>query len=201
MGDNGAVDERREQAQEFMRVGRFNEALPLLLDVSRARPDDSNTLYLIGQCYRLSGDLAQAIHYLALSVEVKGDDAQVFLALGIALQLSSQLEKAISALAEAIRLEPNYALAYNSLALTQKAMGDLEKALHNYDAGAKALTRTILGEMRNDLNNPIISHRDTRGSVWVEYASFGALYLASMDREVGSIAWLTGEQAIEEERT
>jgi tetratricopeptide (TPR) repeat protein len=201
MASEEDIEEKRDKALGLVKLGRFGEALPLLLAVCESRPTDSNALYLIGQCHRFLGDLDDAILYLACSVGVRSDDPPVFLALGIALQLSGQFAEAINALARAIELDSDYALAYNSLALTQKKMDDIEKALHNYDAVAKALARGIVKAMGNDPSNPINSHRNTRASLWTEYALFGALYLASMDSRVARIAWPTGEQALEEERT
>ena len=83
----------------------------------------------------------------------------------------------------------------------QKERGELDKALHNYDAGAKALTRRIVKAMRNSRTTHILKHRDKVGTLWVEYASYAALYLASTAEGISSIAWPTGEHALEEERT
>ena len=92
-------------------------------------------------------------------------------------------------------------LAYNSLALTQEKSGDLDEALRNYDAGIKALVRRIVKAMQNSRDNPVFKHRDTSGSLWTEYAMFGAMYLASVTGDADHVAWPTGEQAMEEERT
>lgn len=123
------------------------------------------------------------------------------MALGIAFQLRARWAKAVEAFRQAINIDPDYELAYNSLALTQKKAGELEKALHNYDAGAKALARRLVKAMQNDGYSPILKHRNTAGSLWIEYATYAGLYLASSAADISSIALPTGEQAVEEERT
>jgi tetratricopeptide (TPR) repeat protein len=117
------------------------------------------------------------------------------------LQLRAQWGEAVEAFRRAIEIDPDYELAYNSLALTQKKAGELEKALHNYDAGAKALVRRLAKAMQNSRNSPILKHRETVGTLWLKYASYAALYLASSVKGISAIAWPTGAQAEEEERT
>ncbi len=115
--------------------------------------------------------------------------------------MNAQWDEASQAFLRAIEIDPDYALAYNSLALTQKKRGDLDEALHNYDAGAMALARRIVKAMRNTRTSPILKLHDTVGTLWVGYAGYAALYLASSAEGINGIAWLNGEKALEEERT
>lgn len=156
---------------------------------------------MAGQCCRFLNDIDSAIEYLAHAAEMKSDDPSIFLALGIAFQLRTQWDDATEAFRRAIEINADYELAYNSLALTQKKRGDLTNALHNYDAGAKALSRRIVKTMRNDRSSPILKHRDTVGTLWIEQATYAALYLASLEERIQGIAWPTGEQAQREEQT
>lgn len=115
--------------------------------------------------------------------------------------MRTQWDAATDAFRRAIEIDTDYKLAYNSLALTQKKRGDLTNALHNYDAGAKALSRRIVKSMRNDRSSPILKHRDTVGTLWIEQATYAALYLASLEEGIQGIAWPIGEQAEREEQT
>jgi tetratricopeptide (TPR) repeat protein len=162
---------------------------------------DWQPLYWAGQSYRSLNDCVQAVHFLKRAAAAAPTVAPVFLALGIALQGAQRLSEAKEALARAIEIDNDYALAFNSLALTQKLGGEFEKALHNYDAGCLALARRIVKYLRNHRDNSILKHRDTRGSLWCEYASFGALYLTSCEQHLTGIVFPTGEHAAEEERT
>ena len=190
-----------DPAIELMKAQRFGEALHLLRTAVAQDPSQWNAWYMAGQCCRFVGDIGGAIEHLSRAAELKSDEAPIFLALGIAFQLNTQWNDAIEAFRRAIEIDSDCELAYNSLALTQKKTGELDKALHNYDAGAKALARRIVKAMRNSRTTPLLKHRETVGTLWVGYASYAALYLASSAEGINSIAWPTGEQALEEERT
>ena len=183
------------RAQDLVRAGRYEQALPLLRRVIDQDASHGNAWYLAGQCCRFLNDIEGAVEYLTRASELSSDEPPVFLALGIALQQRSAWSGAISAFRRAIELNPNYFLAYNSLALTQKMAGELEKALHNYDAGAKALARAVVCEMNNSPQNRIVKHRDTVGTLWMEHAAYAAMLLASQSGELQGIAWPTGAQA------
>ena len=190
-----------EQAIERMQRQRFTDALALLRRAIEQDPTQWNAWYMAGQCCRFLNDVDGAIAHLSRAAELKADNAAVFLALGIALQLRARWADAVDALCQAINLDPDSELAYNSLALTQKRSGELNKALYNYDAGAKALSRRLVKAMRNNPQSPIIKHRDTAGTLWIEYATYAGLYLAGSAAGISQVSWPTGEQAMEEERT
>jgi tetratricopeptide (TPR) repeat protein len=189
-----------DEAIERMKAQRFGEALALLCRAIEADPSQWNAWYMAGQCCRFLNDIDGAIAHLGRAAELKRDEAPVFLALGIAHQLRARWAEAVEALRHAVSIDPDYELAYNSLALTQKKAGALDKALHNYDAGAKALARRLAKAMRNDRDSPILKHRDTAGTLWIEYAMYAGRYLSSNADRISGIAWPTGEQAMEVER-
>lgn len=190
-----------DKAIKRMQVQRFGEALPLLRRAIEADPSQWHAWYMAGQCCRFLNDIDGAIAHLGRAAELKRDEAPVFLALGIAHQLRSRWADAVESFRQALTIDPDYELAYNSLALTQKKAGELDTALHNYDAGAKALARRLAQALENSRNSPILKHRDTAGTLWLEYAMYAGLYLASKANGISGIAWPTGEQAMEEERT
>ena len=193
--------DRIDQAIAFMDAQKFGEALPLLLASAQEDPSQWNAWYMAGQCCRFLNDFDGAIEHLRRAADLATDQPAVFLALGIAYQQQGKWSEAITALRRAIEIDPDFELAFNSLALTQKMSGELELALKNYDAGIKVLTRRIVKAMRNDRATPILKHRDTKGTLWVEHAGYGALFLSSTADGVGAMAWLTGDEAVEEERT
>jgi len=188
-------------ASDLMRVRRYADAFELLRPATETLPPNGNALYLAGQCRRFLEDFDGAVDLLQRATEAAPAVAAVHLALGIALQLRGSLEEACAVLGRAIEIDADYALAFNSLATTQQLKGDLDQAAHNYDAGCKALARRIIKGMRNDRRNRIFKHRDTRGSLWIDYARYAALAQVAADQTVQGIAWLTGESAAEEERT
>jgi len=190
-----------DQAIERMQQQRFEEALPLLRRALAEDPTQWNVWYMAGQCCRFTNDIDGAVEHLKRAAQLNKDSAPLYQALGVAHQLRSELAESIEALRQAITLDPDCIPAYNSLALTQKKAGELDKAVNNYETGAKALARLLAKGMHNSRSSRILKHRDTAGTMWVGHAMFGALYLASSAEGIGRVAWPTGEQAIEEERT
>ena len=190
-----------DPAIALMQGQRFGEALHLFRRVIDQDPSQWNAWYMAGQCCRFLNDIDGAIKHLSCAAELKKDEPSIFLALGIAFQLSTQWDNAIEAFRRVIEIDSDFELAYNSLAFTQKKRGELDDALYNYDAGLKALARRIVKAMQNNRTSPILKHRGWVGTLWLEYASYAALYLASSVEGINRMAWPTGEQALEEERT
>jgi tetratricopeptide (TPR) repeat protein len=191
----------KELATELMKTGDFAYALPLLQRLIQDNPKDWSVRYMAGQCCRFLDDFSGAVQNLTVASSLNPDESPVFHALGIAHQCMKNFPASIDPFRRALELDPDNELAFNSLAMTQKLMGELDLALHNYDAGAKALTRRIVKSMENSFQNKIYKDRDTPQHLWSEYALFGATYLCSISEQIASVAWLTGEQAIEEEET
>ena len=189
------------RAIELMKAKNYIEAFNLLRQAIDRDSSDWNAWELAGQCCRFMNDINGALHHLSHAVKLKKDEPAIWLALGIAYQLNAQYDDAIESFRCAIEIDSDFELAYNSLALTQKKRGELEKALHNYDAGTKALTRRIVKAMQNSRTSQILKYHYTTGSLWLQYGTYGAIYLTSAEEGIKGIAWPTGEQALEEERT
>ncbi len=180
--------DKRYQAIALMDQQRFADALVIFKQLLINATDDWSLLYMAGQCCRFQNDLNGAINYLSRAVKMNPREPRILLALGIAQQLNRAFADAIESLRQAIELDPDYVFAYNSLALTQKMIGDLEHAIYNYDAGVKALSRSIVKKMKNSRANNIYKHRDTRQNLWLEYAVFGAMYLCSVTGGIDGLA-------------
>jgi tetratricopeptide (TPR) repeat protein len=191
---------QRDMAIGLMKDNRYSEALSFFLKLLKRQSNDWALYYMTGQCYRFLGEIDNAIEYLSHAADLNSDDAPTFLALGIAYQLRNQWDDAIKAFCHSLEIDPDYDLAYNSLALTQKKRGELDKALLNYDAGAKAVARRIVKTLQNDRSSPILKHRETVGTLWLEYAGYAGLFLACNTEGIKSIALPTGKQAMEEEQ-
>lgn len=190
-----------DDALDLVRENRFPEALFKIKRLLSNNRSDWNLLYLAGQCCRFMNDFSNSISYLKQAASINPKDPSIPLALGIAFQLDRRFPEAVEEFKKTIEIDPDYELAYNSLAMTQKQMGKLKETSHNYDAGGKALARRIVKGLSNSAENRIFKHRASPQHLWVQYAMFGAVYLCSVSDGTDTIAWPTGEQAAEEERT
>jgi len=191
-----------EQALELIASGRLDEAERLAVRALQQDPSDYHAHYIVGLCFRYAQQYQRASSSLTFANELAPRECRppVLLALGITRQLNAEYAAAVDALRQALEIDPDYAVAYNSLAMTQKLMGANEKAAHNYDAGAKALARTIVKSLLNAEDSPRLPHWSSRNDLWTEYALFGALYLAA-GASVERLAWPTGEMAERDART
>jgi tetratricopeptide (TPR) repeat protein len=189
---------------ELMKRERYGEALHFFRRALDIDPHQWNVWYMAGQCHRLLNEIDAAILHLSRAAELKENEPGVLLGLGIALQIRERWDEAVDAFRRAIEADSEFELAYNSLAYTQQKRGQLDKALHNYNAGAEALTRRLVKGLNNNPSNPILIHPDTTGQHWVQYAEYGAMYLsalASSRLEITRVAFPTSESAVEEQRT
>jgi tetratricopeptide (TPR) repeat protein len=187
---------------ELLKAKRYSEALSIFLKTTEKDPSFWVNWKNAGSCCLHMNDLDAALTYFKRAFAINPDEPSILLDIGIVFQLKNNFTEAIEAFRRAIEISPDYELAYNSLAFTQKKQGELEKALHNYDAGAKALSRRIIKTLKNDRSSPVVKYRDIVGELWLEYAVYAAMYLVSQfDEDIQGIAWPTGEQAQEEERT
>lgn len=189
-----------DRAIMLMENGRYSDALSLFLKVLEIDRTLWNVWYMAGLCYRFLNKIDESIDYLSQAAGLKKDSPPVLLALGISYQLNSEWEMAIETFVKAIELDKDYHPAYNSLALTQKKCGQLEFASGNYENGLKALARNIVIRMKNRRDNQVLKYKNTIGNYWIEYAMFAAVSISSNEKGIKTVSWLTGEQALEEER-
>jgi tetratricopeptide (TPR) repeat protein len=194
-------DDLNDHAIKLVQEGYYAQAIPFFHKAIEKEPLHWNHWYLLGQCYRFANDLENALICLKRAAALNTDDPSIFLALGIALQLTNHLNEAVEKFHKAIDLDPDFDLAYNSLALTQEKQGDLDLAIDTFDFGAKALTRKIIKNMRNDRSNKILKHFSIEHENWIKYCIFGATHLCTLTVNIEMMAWPTGDQAMEEERT
>ena len=190
----------RSQAEALLRARRYRDALELLAPLLSVPRPDWNALYLAGQCHRAIGDPQTAADLLTRASRQAQDNPAVFLALGIALQMAHRFAESGTALGRAIVLDGDYALAYNSLAMTQKLAGDVERAAATYDAACKALTRRLVKGFRNERTSPVMPGLAISGTLWLDHARYGAVYLAAGDSHVSGVAWQEGPTDTDDDR-
>ena len=94
----------RDLAFDLIKQQKFSEALELLPSLIESNPDDSNLQFLMGQCFRFTNKIPEAINCFIKATNLSPNAPENFLALGIAYQLNENFEQAIDALKKAIDL-------------------------------------------------------------------------------------------------
>ena len=151
-------DKTCDQAVDLMKKAQYSAAIPLFLEFLESNQDDCSAHYMLGQCYRLNGQLADALKTLKISEELlyvaayKDDvimQKSIYLALGIAYQLNEEFDEAVRVFRKGISKcegAPDKEITnqdkghilyqdiqlHNSLGLTYKYMNEYHKALEAY---------------------------------------------------------------------
>jgi tetratricopeptide (TPR) repeat protein len=191
----------KDQAIDLMQSGNYQAALVYFNVLLAKESSDWTLFYMAGQCARFSNDIPMALRHLKRAAQLEKNDSSLLFALGVAHQLSGQLHESEDALRNALELDADMDSAYNSLGITQMKMGHLDLATHNLEEGLKALSRRIARTMRNQRETTILPHPNVLGTRWTQVAINGAAYLCAKEPDISRLAWLTGEQAIHENRT
>jgi tetratricopeptide (TPR) repeat protein len=155
----------------------------------------------IGRCYLLLGDNKRAVYYLKKTAELNPQEIPALMDLGVTLERANLNDEAIEIFVKVLEINPDYLSAYNSLALTQMKIGQFDYAQNNYESGIKTLARDLVKSLVNDRLNQILRTPDTQHNLWANYAMTAALYIASQDENIKSVAFPTGETALREART
>lgn len=168
----------RQQASICVHERRWAEGLRIARKLI-----EHDSLDLVGNraggiCARHLDALDFAAECLRRAVLVDDQDVGTWASLGIVYQLQERWGDSVDAFRHSLTLDPDHVMSFNSLALTQKKAGELDLALHNYDAAAKALVRAIVKNLDNTPDGATYTYFETPTSIWLEYARYGAMYLA-----------------------
>ena len=168
-----------EQLYELVTDKKYDEAIIHLNEFIKADNGNSTAWHLLGQSYRFTGDIEQAIKCHEKAYYLNDKEPAILLALGIAHQINQNYDEAVKALRKAIRLDETYVIAFNSLALTYKRMGSLDKALDVYTAGLNAIAKKFCLSFENSRANKIHKHKDIEFTLWIKYIVHAAIYLSA----------------------
>lgn len=172
------VDLLRQQAVICMQERRWAEGRRIARKLLELKPLDLVGNRAGGLCARHLEDLDFARECLRRAAVIDDKDAWTWATLGIVYQLQEREDDAIDTFRRSLTLDPDHVMSYNSLAMTQRKSGQFDLALHNYEAAAKAMIRTIVRTLDNNPGAATYKHFVTPTSLWVEYARYGARYLA-----------------------
>lgn len=125
---NAALERTSAEAKRLLEAGKFQEVIPLLLELQKAAPNDIGLRMNLGNAYAAIGDLYGAMREFegVRQIDPKFSPATMSLA-GVLLN-QDRAPEAINLLTELIAREPRNGEARNMLASVYRAVGDLARA-------------------------------------------------------------------------
>jgi Flp pilus assembly protein TadD len=139
-----ANDAHYNVGSELLRLGRADDAAPLLERAVEIDPADAGARLNLGIAYATAGRPDRASQQFAATIQVRPDDAAAHEALGNALVAQGLLSDALDSLSRAVALEPGSWKFRTSLAVALWRSGQHESALNEY-----------LEAVRLDPGNPV----------------------------------------------
>lgn len=138
--------EAYSQAMEYFADQDYVNAIIYLQQVAQMVPDSASTWYLIGEAYRLQGNLGEAQNAYARSLQIDTTFAPPYLgAARVRLALHpSEWEAAQVQLSEALRLDPNFGEAWLVLASSNINLNRFTQALDQLDTAESLMPHSAL---------------------------------------------------------
>ena len=106
-----------ERAKQMLQTGSTNQAIALLREVLRKKPDNADAHLLLGTALALVPERSEALKELQKAVDLQPKSAMAYFALGTAQARFAEFEAARKMFEKAIQLDPIFADAHVSLAM------------------------------------------------------------------------------------
>lgn len=123
---------RNSAAHELMQRGREREAIGLLEEALRQRPDYVDAIANLGVALAKLGRLQEAVPRFREAARLQPGRADVHQNLGMALARLGDAEAGKTQLREALRLNPRLAEAHDQLGIALAREGDLQSAARHF---------------------------------------------------------------------
>jgi tetratricopeptide (TPR) repeat protein len=121
-----------EQAQQYLRQGRLDEAAPLIERVLTEYPEAAEGWLLLGRLRLLQKDLAVAEQALSEHLRRTGDSVDGQMQLGLVLLYQQRNAEAAACFRKVVALKRGSAEAYYNLGLAQSRQGQRDEALQSF---------------------------------------------------------------------
>ena len=140
--NDGAIPRQVKQdyreALGFMVKGKYDKAEPLLLDLTRSRPDLSGPFANLGIVYARGGRNAEAEQSFRQAISINPNDAEVYNHLAVLLRNEGKFAEAQSVYRQGLKVQPdNRHLLLNLGILYDLYLGAPHEALAQYEAYQK----------------------------------------------------------------
>ena len=132
-----SAEELINLAESDISLKNYSKAILSLQKAAKLTPNDRKVWFLMGEAYRFSGQVKNAVESYLKANEIL-EDAETYNKMGFIIQ--HKLKKYTEALAfyiKAVELDPSYKIAWNNLGLTYHSLTDFDKALKCYEEALK----------------------------------------------------------------
>ena len=117
--------------------GRTDEAIGLIQQALRLKPDDADAHYNLGDALDEKGQTDEAIRQYQEAIRLQPGYTKAHNNLGGVLVRKGQLDEAIRQFQEALRLKPDYIRAHNNLGTALVSKGQIDAAIGQYQAALR----------------------------------------------------------------
>ncbi len=126
------LDLLREQAQEAISRGQYQEARQIYQQALGYRSDSPEVHYGLATVCFLIGDTHSAVYHFKEVIRLDPMRAGAYINLGAVYNRLGQLDEALTTLRRGIQLDANRAEGYYNLGLVYKQLGQLDMAVNAY---------------------------------------------------------------------
>jgi superkiller protein 3 len=158
--DPELVQVKRALATALGELNRYEEALPLWLEVVQKLPDDPSGWMSLGTAHEKLGSYDQAIDAYTQALKL-GDDANIHSYIGLVFLEKGQPDKAAQEFDLALKLNPQSSLAYGGKGDAYLQMGEVASAIAAY---RKSLTLQENVPLRAQLGALLLQTGDLEGA-------------------------------------
>lgn len=124
---------RFDEAVEFHRRGRLEQAEKLYRLILEQQPDHFGSLHLLGVIHAQRGDHAQALRHIDAAIAINRNDADAHNNRGIALKELHRLLEALASCDQALAVNPRHVNAWVNRGNVLLELKRLPEALHSFD--------------------------------------------------------------------
>ncbi len=159
----GTVEERYEEANQYLYRGQYAQALQAYEEALMLEPNNFYALNGKGTALYNQGNYRKAFEIYQQATELYPESAVVWVSAGLTLSRMQRHQQALVHFERALTLDPNYLLAWNGKADTQVEMNMLEEAIASYQQALAIDPHSF--QAWNGLGNVRTSLRDYAGAV------------------------------------
>ncbi len=124
-------------ASELLSEGKAEEAVQVLTNALRLKPDDEDVHYNLGLALTRLGRFDQAIQEYNEALRIFPEYAEAHNNLGNLLMRTGDITNAIAHLERAVKVMPDYASAHNNLGTALQKAGRADEALPHFQQAVK----------------------------------------------------------------